>query len=864
MEPASKMRTSRLLPSVMLLITLITLITMMASAAQAGAPTRELLARGLEAGTQLEESLRSLLRRAKYPGTPGTGATVPSRTELGAAEARFLEWKSGLEQILGDPMESRALSPEATVRLINSYFNRLTLLTTLRISTQAPHGLDWSERFALEVPRSLLAELPGLSMIARDRSGEAYQPVIVDFTNEQRGRLRMSASLIQGLELGTMAEKPGSDGYLTLIQYLSVRQLLQNLSDLRGLLADHAVPAEASIPSSLRAKLESLGAQARILEEHRKLSLEPAARAALIQAFKEIRAQLPAFASPKLSQELSRIIGREEAQRRQLVRPLQEALTLAENESLEAALEQEIQGSSLPLARLTQSETQKALRSLLSNAQANTQLSKLLGLVTDGLLELDSDQRSRILNSLDQRKQELAIALPEPALARWQARARESLEREVFADRRARFVRRLLAESQRIAYRSRRITRGSDAPPALLIRSIRTELAGLSPRESLNQWLLEIGAEPDYPAARKKYRTLLAEAEQSRVPEMKFSRGVAPDLAERLQERVQEGRRKDLRDLRAVGAWLAFDREFNSPPNASEILGGLSSTRFRKYLKEFDHEILARFPILSVSVEGRPLFENLGELGGVAALWSDKTRARAERLIDQALTTIEAGIQEQIRKVANAVSVEEIRTVADSSVVLSLVLSGYPEFQLIQERSLYDAFRRPLLDQVMTKYVGRYLGYGFGTLMLLQGTRFLVKRSSPFVDVVLSAISPLMTGYLRSALALIVVDSIHQGAQVYDARRKSQEATRLFESTADGQPLLAEEDYRAANSSYQLTQWMFIGRVAMDAAFMYYPMAKQALGLSAEAAASAERIDGQIRSVLGLTRRSSLPGGVAP
>jgi hypothetical protein len=670
----------------------------------------------------------------------------------------------------------------------------------------------------------------------------------------------MSASLIQGLELAALSDHPSESTHLALIQFLATRQLLQNLSDLRALKANHRVETPR-IPSALVSKISTLGFPDELEAEQSAGLNEPALREALSQMVSSQIGHFQRFSSASLVNGITEILFEDpyrDDEELPLVREkLLGAFVEAEAQQSGSAVSDAITGSGLPLGSLPDSEVARSLSQWIASARAESVLDTLIELMADGTLELSQDERARILELVDRRKEAFAASLSQSTLASWIKSARAQVQQNEYSRKRAQFIRALVESSLELG---RKLKEGSDelkVDPATLARSLSSFMAGLEPRETVRDWVLRISEQESWAGARDIYSQILAEQAGGDVlvhglvspervktflrthdfsPEIQFSDRLAPALARKLKERVAEGRRKDLRDLLAIGEKMGFHRDFaaeDETPSLNEILGWRDRFRYRSMLKT---ELLSRYPILNLSVAvplDHPIFR--GKLYQALAALAPRGKvegsvlARATPLVDHALSRIEAQLRKNLITVGNATDLEDIQKVVTGSVMLGLVMNGFPEFQLEQERFTHELLSPSLASQILRRYAGKYLGWGFGSLMLLEGSKFVLKRTAPYVGAITAGLEPWIQGYMHTAAVVMLAETSEELYELKQARTQREQADAFSMTSADGQPLIDFVEQQSADSAYTWAKWSFLGRTAMDGAFMYYPMLRPVL-----------------------------------
>jgi hypothetical protein len=885
---------------------------------QARADSKSLAKAAIEEGNQIDAQLKMQVRRARHPGTPGTEKGAANAWDIGLIEGRLRAWKAQLETLLALPSEPKKkgddfASVELKISAINRYLNELTQLTSLRIALGQSHGPAWSGDLALLVPQDLISEIPGMGTPASSRLGDHYMPMIIDrgaAGGTAPGKLRLSTSLVQGLELAHLADVQNDDTNFTMIKYLATRQLLANLSDLRYVSKSHQVEIP-QVPARLRAKLETMGLAAEIAEEQHRAIAEPGSRIALLQTFEGIQASLPQFITPELIQGIAIAAAKTGRQRKQAQDPLRQILTAAETENLPAALEMEISAASIPFSTQNPKELGASLRSLLATAKTNTQLKKLLELIADETLGyLSLEKRRAIMAQLEARRTSYEAEISGKLIQDWQAAARAVSEELLYGEQRRNFVQSVFYGAPEAVDATRAGFSGDSVDPSLLSQVFAPELAALAPSDLANEWFQDIRSAGSYLSARAKYNEIVLKEvspelmtggiiNAAKARAIIHTRDFAPSrlvvtdntdprLAERFRARMGNSHRADLLALIQYGDWMGFHRvylrhnpsvedvlteDIKVPDNIRKTFPGIGKlahkSRAKEYYARVDAAVTNRYPILAAKIpydlvthktgwhkaslheadddydsgnDDRMVYGEYDEVtreprlaDALVALnprgtCDEATEAKAAELIDLALVRVEDQIRKNIEKVGNAKNAGEIEKVVTTSMMLSLVMHGFPEFRLYEERFLEDLLSPSLTDQLMRKYAGPAMMYGFGAMMFIKGVDWvakkMVKRAFPITQVFSLGFDSLMAGYMRGAVILMIADSVYQINEQLHMSKERDQAEDFFFCSIEGGCFTDIDQLRAENSAYKLSKWMLYGRLAMDTMLMYLPMAR--------------------------------------
>jgi hypothetical protein len=815
-------------------------------------------------GLDLDEEIKLQVRRARHPGTPGTPDGIPTAGDVSQLEASLLKWKSEIERVLTLPDSPSAAGAEflpidGKLRAINSYLNVLTSLATLRIALGLPHALSWSDGFALQVRKALVAEMPGLGTLTTNRMGDRFMPMVIDRGADNQTdpvRLKISASLVQGLELGRLADQPDDDTNLTMLKYLAVRQLISNLADLRYIKRDHDVSIP-EIPAPLKAKLDSMGMAQVIAEEQRRAVAEPGARAALLERYAAIADEIQTYVDDELVTELANIIGKDDRKRLAARGPLKEALTESERNNLRESLAQEFNASSAPFSALGARDLDDALASIVANAKANCALKEIMELMGKGVLgDLTSEQRHRIMDRLDSRKESYVAGLEPKTIRRWESEARRATEELLYSSQRIRFIDNVLVHAPEAVKSLQHAYSGETVDPEILSETLQGDLAKLAPSNDAKDEMITITRAGSYLSARGKYAEIVAHDSDSstvadgtvdpeKIETFLAHHSLAPYLPKpphtsaeriaRIENRIGAVKRSDLRALVKWGEWMGFHRKYSSGnPSLREVV--TDKRRADQYVQKLEASVETQYPILGIKVQdGIRLANALTDINPHFES-SPQIEDQAQHLIDQALVRIESQVRRNIDKVGSARSGAEIEKVVTSSMMLALVMKGFPEFHLYEDQFIQELLSPSATDQVMRRYVGPYMAYGFGAIMLMHGTNWVAKQGAkrlgwgflkdafPVTNVLTWGLDSVLAGYMRSAMIVILADTAYNAYGLYRERQQRQQIQDFSSCSADGPCFFDAEELAAANSAYSVAKWSFFGRMAMDTGLMYLPM----------------------------------------
>lgn len=884
---------------------------------QARADVTSLIRAAIEEGDQIDKQLKMQIRRSRHPGTPGTAKGFTTPPELALLEARFKLWKTQLEHLISLPQEPERHGGDSTsvavkVSAINRYLQEVAQLTSLRIALGLPHGPSWSKELELAVPQSTLPEISIPTTKEPNRFGERFSPMIIDRGAEGSSvaRIKLSARLIQGLELARLSDVQNDDTNLTMIKYLATRQLLSNLNDIRFVSSNHPIDFP-QIPARFRSKLESMGLASEIAEEQYRAIAERGSRFALLQTIDSIGASLPPFVTHELIEGITAVIVPNKKQRKSAQSPIQELFSAAESKGLTKMIEGEIDATTTPFSTQSATRLGDTLRAVLSSAKARTQLNKFFELMTNEGLYLSLESRRTIMALIDERRASYEAGIPSELILAWQTAAKSLSEDLLFGEQRRNFVQDVLYRAPEAVSSTRQSFSGDVIDPSLLSQVFAVDLAKLSPSDAASAWFYEIRTAGTYLSARAKYNEIvqreispglmtggiingpkalaIVNTRDFTPKEIPVTENTDPRLADRIRARMGHSRRADLLALIQYGDWMGFHRVYlKHNPSVSDVLekdvqvpsyfskmfpeavSKLGKSRISEYFAHIDAAATNRYPILAVKIPykmvtrktgwhkaskheledgdydsgsgDRLIYGEYDEINheprladalvglNAGATCDEATEARAAELIDMALVKIEEQIRKNIEKIGNAKNAGEIEKVVTTSMMLSLVMNGFPEFRLYEERFLEELLSPSLIDQVMHKYAGPAMMYGFGAMMLIKGVNWIakkaIKRAFPITHIFSLGFDSLVAGYMHGAMYLIVADTVYQINETLHQGKQRQQQEDFFFCAVEGSCFTEISELRAANMNYEFSKWMLYGRLAMDTMLMYLPVGR--------------------------------------
>ncbi len=803
--------------------------------------------------SDIQVSIRKLLRRARHPGAPGSDGGKPTPSEVAAVESRLQTLGRELDTWFAAPSsptpgEKIFLWDEVKLRLLSAHFNLLTALINLEISLGRDYGRAFIDRFSLQVPLERISMLQGLGKAVRGQLGESFYGLNIDRGGNGAAetiRITLADNIIHGLELGqTTGGDPTSEKYITMVRYLTVRQLLQNLNTIKTL---KRVPelASVTIPEALTTKLPSLGLSGNLLAEQEKAALEPLARLALGEAFSDIESSLPVFADDSLTVELARAIATTPQTQREIREAMKSLLERSRLPAFRTLIDGELMMSSLPLSTLTLESLAESMRRIIHQTETSRILARFQEMMSEGTLSIPMHVREKVMTILDTHAQKFGKKISTALLLERAKKARQISKDRIYTARREALVSDLIGDAVDFERSEQELRREHRVDLAALVRSRSGDIGSMNPSPRLVGWFAQITRAGNWNQARDAYAEVASSQTSSEIlvnglvhpallerwieknrdslaPKLPFSNS---DINTHLSQSLQSSRIKDLQDLRKTGELLGFHKILpTNHPGVADLIK--SSEQLSTYRTALRDGIRDRHPILGTEVTwtGKKLSLAAALLeSNPDRISDDETWAQAESLIDQAIEKSEARIRSLIQKAGSAKTLKEISVIAESSLNMELVMSIFPQLGHEQNRALEDLARHSLSEQFFHGKIGGYLSWGFGALMLVQATGFLIKPARPFTEAITWGLDPLIKGYMASAIPLVMADTVYQWEELKKKESRLEFSRDIQAAFPLGGSLVEAAAVDALRKDYEWNKWFFYGRVALDTLCMYLP-----------------------------------------
>ncbi|MGK5083148.1 hypothetical protein WDW37_07560 [Bdellovibrionota bacterium FG-1] len=821
------------------------------------------LSRLSRTGQLIESRLRAEIRQHSSVG------------EIHAIEQDFLPWRDQIEILLDLPSNPSPQNPsdayapvEIKLRAFNLYLNQVSLLANLRIQLDLPHDNKWLDAFALHTSQRFLAELGAQANTVQNRLGDRFQPFVIDRNSTgapDRILIKLSISQIQGMEIAHLAEHPNNDTRLTMIQFMTVRQLLNNLSNLRFLKKNHEIVIP-QIPSPLKDKLQTLGFASQIAQEQQLQIDEPAAHLGLLQNLEPIAQTLAPFVTDDLAGQLAAVFTDSPEDRHIAEKSLKELLLKAERERFQTCVTQELNDAGTPpLTPLPNAERENLLRTILANSKNCTAVEAITELTAKDVLDqqesLSIEKRQQIMSILDSRaniyKQQISAA----AIQNWNQGSAQSADDFLFTQQRQNFIENLLSTAPTVVKKIQESYLGDVINVEALVSTLEDDLKALKLRSSVRQWISEVRHAETYTEAKGKYAQIMAREANFSVldnnsddtvlpervrdyldshdfrPEIHFPQNISPAAADDLIKLITQGRKKDLSDFLSIGEQFGFLRATESVRESiRDILN--SQPAIERYFRALDNQNQGMFPFLNTQVtvhtpqQANASVRLADALVALHPLHQETPDSliQVEPLIDQALEKVEQQTRKNIQRIAQVTDIMEIKRIATSAMMVSLTLKAFPEFKGQMEDLARELAHPSISNQFMNRYVRNYM-WGAAAVMLVHGANWVaegvVKRWSPYSFLVMKTVDAVSASYMESIMGLILADGAYQFAETVEIHQETKQVEDFSQSSVLGSTsLFLPQELEMAQLESRAAWQNFFIRAAMDSVFMYLPMAR--------------------------------------
>jgi hypothetical protein len=743
----------------------------------------------------LEDQFKPLLRRAVYPGQPGTDGSLPTAAELDAFDIRIQDWKNQLEQLYRD---FEAASPERLERdalsiphlgLLNGYLSLVANLQLARAYIHAPLREGLILRWKIRIPAALALTLQGnlegttSSLEVRAESETVYS-------------VGFQRTFFLGQEISTIAQSdaqgPGQNQLLAYVQAQTLLQGAATLAVIRDLLGPSVqLPTPPSIPSALARFLPSARSSAQILSGERSRLSQDRLKTSFVQSFPKQEAQglmrlldLNGIARATLEAQPS---GRSAGASRQA------------NQILVQLFEEKIQRHGDQTAIVLSGELPihpEELQNKLRKAAAEWCLAPLWQVLAEqqeiGTLEIGPTAQLVLDRLLGNAESQLSASIPESFLTLWIAAATRHAELARL-DFRHQWISEIYQAARAV---SGRMGTDTNPDPLTLVMTLLATSASESSasfRATLTERIEEAkSGQPDlsdWEALRSAFNSRLVELTHPRIitrgllnssliesllethdfrpPAARYAR-LPPAIAEGMRENAARLARQEVRDLLAVARRLRFHRR-SAPPTFEEL--ALTEQERGMYTLLDTDTRATRFPLLSMLLPaGLPgVGSNPEPLADVLARQSTLQRldahgiATAWNVLEPALRHLDAQVRARMSRITSAQDWSTI--LGDAEILCSerMILDPDRVFSVSQNALADRMSRRSAGALFYEDYLNPYIAYGVTAILAVQvvnyGARFFIRRYTPFGDMLARMVTdPINHGFMRS---LMVLGPIH-------------------------------------------------------------------------------------------------------
>ena len=831
----------------------------------------------------IDGDLDHLVRRAVFPGEPGTVGPPPTPSEFEAIESRAQAFKLEAEtflQILHGPglstLEYEALSlPQQS--LVNCTLN-FTLKTHLaKISTTLPFTeQEWIDSSML-IPARLAQTL------SKNLAGSDVSPLELDDSVGALVSVRISRDFLIGQEIGTLAQSrasaPKEQALLRFAQLQTSLQTVENLARIRDLLGPEVrLPNIAPLPAPLRRISRRLADPNRLLLKKLSALRESRYRKALGSTLAEHSPALfPQSAiNPELAQSIiaiqTRTPGRGPRTPEQRATAAQALLELAqrvearERVELPESLASQLDSLTSTLENQSVAKKLSLLRPILAQLQTASLYNTLTALAGRGSLNLSESGFEAVAELVKNRQAELVHSYDPSALQAWLEASDQTAEQARLESRH---------EWIHSTYSTARLYTSAAQPPTPRALDPLVALATLSSTEpslrsaldSLRSAVLsrldahlpsahQTATDPLWAVIHEGYLETLGEfatpspllvsdrplnfplisafieAHQFR-PDRSAYPGMPTGVADRLRNRVGEERKARARALIEVGRRFGFGRSA-AHPTLEQLF---PAERDRAAYQQSRLELSAsQFPFLELSLIAHSpgvgayparLADVVARQSHLEALDANGT-ATVWKVLEPALRQLDQEIRTRNDRILSGENWQELEAFAKTLVRLRLSLDREGSFATTTAHLAERLATPSLVDALFERYLNVYVAHGGVAVIAIQltnwGARKVFRRYGP-IGAVFSEllIDPLVQGFMRPLLVLGVAHTAYLGHQAHDAAAFADEADSALRTDLIGQRQLSRLSVLGLRSQAQQAELSFYMGAAGDALCVFIP-----------------------------------------
>ena len=311
------------------------------------------------------------------------------------------------------------------------------------------------------------------------------------------------------------------------------------------------------------------------------------------------------------------------------------------------------------------------------------------------------------------------------------------------------------------------------------------------------------------------------------ILQVPFGPTAPAELAQKVNNEIIKQYKTDLKSVLAVGEIMGFHQPYTKPFADLKLSDIVTNPEERqRYFSQIKDSALGRVPLLAIKLPstGKFLYQALADMNPNLEL-SPAVIHRAKLLIVEALPVIEHNLADQMSKIQNAKSIEELRPILEGGLLSEKVLSDFAPFEPTL-RHAKDNFLTPSIEELLHgRYVEPYLLAGLPLMALELGGK-VFKPLGLVSKALMTRFGPEMTVFLTGLLPVGIWDSIHgvhtTVAAVKLANKYHEFCIPTLSTNWVSTGECEEADARASQSKIDL-----IGRAVMEVPLFYFPMGRE-------------------------------------
>ena len=763
---------------------------------------------------------------------------VPN-ADLQSAEDRLLNWKQEIElqasQLSDSPFASRVLGD-----ITHKYFALVSQLLIIRILIHEDHSRSWLDRFAMQFSKRLYEQLALSGVTAKNQTNDEFFYFKNTQSKDNVFLVNLSQAAALSLEVGTLTDYPSDEGFATLTRYLVIRDQLEKIAELRLITQDQKV---ATPKISLSDSLQNFGS----MQDH----------AAEYEALARKQVQAKAFAKAlKTSIDIKGILKRTSSQMGTFFSGQNQSTTI--EKALIERIEQATQQNLLAQRSLEQLSIRE-MKALVAESIGTAVIQGVIALVQAETLILNEDT-DQLQSFLDQNVEKIRNQLTDDEIESWKKAARAA-EKEIYKTHRKNYLNELSTNAKEIKKLNKSEEEdlanlsGTEIKTSALLQSISEGIFEMEPSEQSLMMFHLISGAGTYPDARKTYFEIMSQLlldtglnQKSSEEELitasekqslkdhyakKLSENLSGDFKnisakDSILEKQVDAQIKQIKNLTRFGYLMGFIVEKKGEVAPAEPTLKFISQRHSKwwswssmidsYKDILIDEISSHHPMLQMEVEQNGEKKLFFEI--LSALSSDEPLAF--KALDLGLGLLQKHMKTLAEAVSHSKSLEEMKAIAGNSMLLNLLLKHFPQFENEKDHFVRSLKHQSLNDFFVRSYLGPYIGYGFGAMMLIQvplAIKNAMGKKTPILGAINAGVDPFIKIFMKLVPITLSWDLIHYYGEVQEEKKIDQQSQGLFFSSPDA-TWVTYTDMREARSTYNLSYWMLVARGFIDVPFI--------------------------------------------